>query len=652
MINFITLPKKGEQRSIAIQHVAQMFVGMVSTGQGFDGEPADKSVHAFMKKSLKRDEFPYFLALVYSEDDTLPTEFDAYEILTMESVIDYASSGRVLELNDLLAQESDYDLASLCVACGILKSPNKFEMSRSKMVVELYRRLSEFETLFPCTNALFDHFQSRYSFDYHTASVRWSKFFAKYNPVRIVEDSQEAGVLPVLKAIENWSDDAANFFTREFLNESDCVGRRRKTVAEILARLGPQEILRLLYSQFLLSQRTYEKLNTFTELDFSQTLDYIISEWRSWYEGEDQIALDDDSLDREVRNKLNAFIRQYFAEDDLDDEDEYDEEEEEEDFQPIRVQRKEKPTNDIDDDEEEDDDIDEEEDDEDKPVATFKQLVHMLEITQASKDEGETCENPEFFLEAKHEDIQKSIEYVYAEYPGVMNQLSHASYYEVYSIFADLTGIPENNGLNIPAIITYAFQEYLQHIKEHQAKDLSKLVMHGFMPSLNSHEFSHDERIEQIEEYFESIDSVSNLYKAVKLISDAAEVEELAIFSIDPVSTVPVGHEFKHDAEIQELIDFGTEHKIVTLREAQSLSRSELKARIAEHLAMQDHEALPEAGSPNVTQDNYLEVIPELTRQQLIAELAKRGYSDNSLRKIGAPKLREIFIGALNRMYK
>lgn len=51
-----------------------------------------------------------------------------------------------------------------------------------------------------------------------------------------------------------------------------------------------------------------------------------------------------------------------------------------------------------------------------------------------------------------------------------------------------------------------------------------------------------------------------------------------------------------------------------------------------------------------VTEENYKSVIPTLTRQELIAAMSQRGYSERSLSKLGATQLANSFMKAMDRM--
>lgn len=58
----------------------------------------------------------------------------------------------------------------------------------------------------------------------------------------------------------------------------------------------------------------------------------------------------------------------------------------------------------------------------------------------------------------------------------------------------------------------------------------------------------------------------------------------------------------------------------------------------------------PETKEVTVTEENYKSVIPTLNRQELIAAMSQRGYSERSLNKLGATQLANSFMKAMDRM--
>lgn len=646
MLDFnLQLPKTGTQRQNAIKQIATLFGSLISSETSLvEDQTPEQTVHAFMKKQLRAPEYPMFLAVIF-DDGEIPEEFAEYNIVTLQTVLDDATSGRMLELNDLFALETDESMIKLARAIGI-KNQMSGVTFRMDILKRIYENLQTFERLYPTTEALSEFFGVRYAFDRQAESIRWQQLATRLDASRIIAENRSF-YSKLSNVFGRWYNEAVQYFATSILEVESST--RPHMLSSRVAQMGPQNILRKLFDLGLLSSEKFEEFIKFENIEFDAVLKAIVQGWLDAFDGKEQNIVSVDGMSNDARTIMEQFVSEYRCDDEEDDEDDYDEEEEDEeeeddeededeeddDAPPVKkVARRKVP------DEEEDED-DEEDDEEESGAATQKELLGLL-----NEDIDVNDHSLSYWLNAKTEDVRRALIDSGTVPAHTVKSMRH---YQLLEVMAEEADLCMDEVFSYSDIASVAYKNWMENWRSrfetsgYKLKVLSTVVRE-LVSGMELADYTTEEMENQIETYIECIESVSGLYKfADKFIAAVDKYKMQSGFNIDPVSNAP--YPAPASEQHRKLMADAVAAKVVDPYRARNMSESELRAAMAEAEALKE-----ETPVAKVTNENFREVIPTLSRQSLIAELAARGYSDNSLRKLGAPRLAEMFLNAMERL--
>lgn len=641
MLDFnIQLPKTGETRVKAIRQIAVLFRSLIESEESLteDATP-EQSVLAFIQKQLRGSEAAMFLAFVYPDTETLPAEFEAYNIVTLTNVIDeYLSLRRIMDVNDLLAFESDANIEKIAKACGI--GTRMIRQSdpdpRMMMVRRIHSNLNNYERMFPTAKVLLDYFGERYAYDKYSETARWTQLVSRLDMGKMVRDDEKIIMEDLSEELHDWSDDTLEAFLE--MLDVETSASRRYSLIKAFAEIGPQEVLKRLHDKRLIDSAQYADWMHFDDLSFAQTLQVIAAFWVSVYDGEEKVS---GQLEDSARELIDRFASAHKEEEEYDEEEE-DEDEEEEDEDDSESS----------DDEEEDEDEDEEEEVSASPkrksattAATADELYQALKA-MSDDDEDFTLNEKQYalastsalrsalFRAAQENILSKDVSLI------TIGEMRHYELLEVF--FNEVNEDYFDYGDKLQA----AFEEWLEDTDFKRLQFFRPLI-ESIVPAQDTSSFDANEAEEWLLEHCLEQENAGAMYKFVARVNALAAKHGIAFFSVEPeeAAVAPVA-ETKTEvaapsAVFERAIALG-----MPPTKARTMSASELKAFIAEaEMGGTDEEELR-----TVTNENYRDVIPKLSRQELIAELASRGYSDKSLNKLGAPRLAEMFIAAMDRL--
>lgn len=635
MLDFnIQLPKNGETRVKAIRQIAVLFRSLIESEESLteDATP-EQSVLAFIQKQLRGSEAAMFLAFVYPDTETLPSEFEAYNIVTLSNVIDeYLNLRRIMDVNDLLAFESDANIEKIAKACGIgTRLIRQADADpRMMMVRRIHANLNNYEHMFPTANALLEYFGERYAYDKYSESDRWTQLATRLDMTRLVRQDDTIILSAIGDELDHWNEEAFRVLV-QMLDIDDSSNRSYALMRSICA-IGPQEVLKRLHDKDLITSAQYAEWMYFNDLSFIETLQIIATFWVAVHDGKEKVS---GQLDDNAKEMIDRFASAYKDDEELEDEeDEEDDEEddEEEDF------------------EEEDE---EDEEDEDETPASPKRKSPIVRAT---------AEELYAALKAMHDDDDdfefEEKQYALASTSALRSALFRAVQENVLSKDVSLITIGEMRHYELLELffnevnedyfdygdkLQAAFEEWLEDT-EFKRLQFFRPLIESIVPAQDTSSFDASEAEEWLLEHCLEQENADAVYRFVARVNALAAKHGIAFFSVEPEEPAvepeaETKTEFAPSAAFERAIALG-----MPPTKARTMSASELKAFIAEA----EMENAPE--SRNVTADNYREVIPVLSRQELIAELASRGYSDKSLNKLGAPRLAEIFIAAMDRL--
>lgn len=659
MFDYISLPKDSARRATALKDIAATFSSIVSYQQNVvSGQTPEQTLIAFMQKHLNPSECSGFLGMVF-EGEELPEEFADLNIETIEGVVtDTLQLTRRFDVNDLLSVENGNELSRLASLCKI-----PFDRKdRRAFLANLFADMRNFHRLFVVCAGLNEFFSQRYAFDAAGETSNWISLRARINPESIVDNDDAAGKDVILHL--------SNAFGQETIQRfALIVGVERvssaRTLAIRLASLGPQEILKRLLAKNFIDQESFDRWVDFKETDFEEFFDCFTAACLSAHTGEAQEMIDVNAVnnsDSSVEfDEFSTYLHTKFGEDiEEDDDEEDDEDDEEEDF-----------------DEEEDDE------DEDEPQSatrreTSDNFEHPLSLaTVESEIErringgcdykifGELERAPTVVLGNALFNLQK-----YSVSKGAdalsMDEIKELRHYELLENLFLLTDIDFNDYVDPADVLYDKFTEW-QEKNLHKGSAFRRTVLRTLLGSLislaNLHSYSIGELIEEIECLLEDADSAHTFYAYADKINATAEQYSLPTINPDSAA-MPIGEPEPEQEEVSSnqdeddseeeiavspehhaLIELAVSNKWVSYTRAHTMSYSEL-------LAVKNENEPEPAPKPKgkVTKENFRDVIPTLNRQELIQELAARGYSDLSLKKLGAPRLAEMFLNAMERM--
>lgn len=631
MLDFnIQLPKNGETRVKAIRQIAVLFRSLIESEESLteDATP-EQSVLAFIQKQLRGSEAAMFLAFIYPDTETLPSEFEAYNIVTLSNVIDdYLRLRRIMDVNDLLAFESDAMIEKIAKACGIgTRLIRQADADpRMMMVRRIYANLNNYERMFPTADVLLRYFGERYAYDKYSESDRWKQLATRLDMGKLVRQDDDIILSAIGDELDHWNEEAFRVLV-QMLDIDDSSNRSYALMRSICA-IGPQEVLKRLHDKDLITSAQYADWMHFNDLSFIQTLQIIATFWVAVHDGKEKVS---GQLDDNAKELIDRFASAY-----KDDEELEDDEEEEEDFE-----------------EEDDEEDDFDEEDEDETPASPKRKSPIVpataeELYAALKAMSEDDE--EFELEEK--------QYALASTSALRSALFRAAQENILSKDVSLITIGEKRHYELLELffndvnedyfdygekLQGAFEEWLEDTDFKRLQFFRPLI-ESIVPAQDTSSFDAQEAEEWLLEHCLEQENADAMYRFVSRVNALAAKHGIPFFSVEPEESAvePVAEtktESAPSAAFERAIALG-----MPPTKARTMSASELKAFIAEA----EMENAPE--SRNVTADNYREVIPVLSRQELIAELASRGYSDKSLNKLGAPRLAEIFIAAMDRL--
>lgn len=629
MLDFnIQLPKTGETRVKAIRQIAVLFRSLIESEESLsENATPEQSVLAFIQKQLRGSEAAMFLAFVYPDTETLPSEFEAYNIVTLSNVIDeFLNLRRIMDVNDLLAFESDANIEKIAKACGI--GTRMIRQSdpdpRMMMVRRIHANLNDYEHMFPTANVLLNYFGERYAYDKYSESDRWQQLASRLDMSKLVRQDDNIILSAIGDELDHWNEEAFRVLV-QMLDIDDSSNRSYALMRSICA-IGPQEVLKRLHDKDLITSAQYADWMHFSDLSFIQTLQIIATFWVAVHDGKEKVS---GQLDDNAKEMIDRFASAYKDDEELEDDEEEEEDDEEDDF----------------------DEEDEEDEDETPASPKRKSLIVPAtaeELYAALKAMSEDDE--EFELKEK--------QYALASTSALRSALFRAVQENVLSKDVSLITIGEKRHYELLELffndvnedyfdygdkLQAAFEEWLEDTDFKRLQFFRPLI-ESIVPAQDTSSFDAQEAEEWLLEHCLEQENADAMYRFVSRVNALAAKHGIPFFSVEPEEPAvePVAEtktESAPSAAFERAIALG-----MPPTKARTMSASELKAFIAEA----EMENAPE--SRNVTADNYREVIPVLSRQELIAELASRGYSDKSLNKLGAPRLAEIFIAAMDRL--
>lgn len=650
MLDFnIQLPKTGESRVKAIRQIAILFRSLIESEETLvEGNTPEQSVQAFIKKQLRPTEAAMFLAFVFPDAESLPKEFEEYNIVTLSNVIDdILRLNRVMDVNDLLAFESDVNIEKIAKACGI---PTRMIRQsdpdpRLMMVRRIHANLHDYERMFPTAEILLGYFAERYAYDKYSESDRWNQLSTRLDMGKRVANDDSIVVNDITSELSDWLEDSLNVFSE--MVDVELVSSRRSHMFRTICVLGPQEVLKRLLDKDLITSAQFNEWKEFNDLSFAQTLEVIAAFWIALHNGEEKLS---DNLTEDAAVIIDRFVLVHKEKDEDEDEDE--EEDSDDDFEEDEEEEDEE---DEEDEEEDEEDEDEEEDSSSAKPARRKAIVPATsdELFQALKsmhtgDEFEYEDDRYAFtstgalrsaiFRAKQENIlSKDVSLI---------KIGEMRHYELLELFFDELN---SDWFGYGEKLQAAFEEWLENTDFKRLQFFRPLI-ESIVPSQSTNSFDASEAEEWLLEHCVEQEGSAGMYKFVAQVNALAAKHGIALFSVDPTDPeveAPASTDAKdkisapHGLMIDRVIALG-----VPPTKARTMSISELRAYIAEAEMSGDEVE----SSRSVTSENFREVIPTLSRQEIIAELASRGYSDKSLNKLGAPRLAEMFMAAMERL--
>lgn len=649
MLDFnIQLPKTGESRVKAIRQIAILFRSLIESEETLvEGDTPEQSVQAFIKKQLRTTEAPMFLAFVFPDAENIPKEFEEYNIVTLSNVIDdILRLNRVMDVNDLLAFESDANIEKIAKACGI---PTRMIRQsdpdpRMMLVRRIHGNLHDFERMFPTADVLLGYFAERYAYDKYSESDRWNQLCTRLDMSKRVANDDSIVVNAIGFDLEDWYEESLRVFAE--MIDVELVSSRRQNMFRNICALGPQEVLKRLYDKDLITSAQYNEWKEFNDLSFAQTLDVLAAFWIALHDGEEKLS---DNLTEDAAVLIDRFVLVHKEKDEDEDEDE-DEEDSDDDFEEEEEE-----------DEEEDSDEEEDEEDEEEEDSSSAKPARRKAIVPASSDELFQA------LKAMHNEDDFEFEddrYTFASTGALRSALFHAKQENILSKDVSLIKIGEMRHYELLELffdelnsdwfgygekLQAAFEEWLEDTDFKRLQFFRPLI-ESIVPSQSTNSFDASEAEEWLLEHCVEQEGSAGMYKFVAQVNALAAKHGIPFFSVDPTdpeveapapTEAPEKVSAPHGLLIDRVIALG-----VPPTKARTMSMSELRAYITEaEMSGGDVEQ-----SRNVTNENFREVIPTLSRQEIIAELASRGYSDKSLNKLGAPRLAEMFMAAMERL--
>lgn len=645
MLDFnIQLPKTGDTRVKAIRQIAVLFRSLIESEETLiEDKTPEQSVLEFIKKQLRGSEAAMFLAFVYPDTETLPSEFEAYNIVTLSNVIDeFLVLRRIMDVNDLLAFESDQNIEKIANACGIpARMIRRNEADpRMMMVRRIYANLNDYERMFPTAAVLLGYFSERYAYDKYSESTRWKQLETRLDMGKAVRENDDIIVNSVADELHDWYSDSIRVLAE--MLDIEVVSNRRHNLLRSVCGIGPQEILKRLRDKDLITSAQYDEFKDFNDLSFAQTLAVIAAFWISLHNGSEKVA---GQLDDSAKELIDRFAIAHKEDDEDEEEEEEDEEEDEEE------------EDDSDDSDEEDEEDEEEEDEDGFPAPA------PVTRRKSSKTSAATSDELYAALKSMHHDSE--FEYEVEKY-----KLASTESLRTALLKYKANGLLERSGVTEDQIKNmrhyelvelffaeimddyYEFGEKLQIAFDQWATDTSFKRLQFFiplieaiLPSQDTRTFNAEEAEAWLSENCSEVEDANHMYHFVDTFNALAEKHNLPLLNVDP-ETAPVeaattAHNPAHGLLVDRVIGLG-----VPPTKARTMSASELRAYVAEA----EMSGAPEEEIRSVTNENFRERIPELSRQELIAELLARGYSDKSLNKLGAPRLAEMFMAAMERL--
>jgi len=683
MFDYINLPKDPARRATALKEIAAAFDNLLSYQQNVVADQTpEQTLLAFMQKHLNPSECSGFLGMVFN-GDALPEEFANLNVMTIESVVtDTLQLTRRFDVNDLLSVENNNELSRLAALCHI-----PFDRKdRRAFLAHLFADLRNFYRVFPVCAGLNEFFTQRYAFDAAGESSNWISLRSRISPETIVDDNSEIGK-DVFRHL-------CSVFPFEMVQRfAVIVGletvTRIPTLTTNLALLGPQEILKRLRDKYFITAESFNRWVDFNDTDFEEFFDCFVAACISAHKGDPQEMIDINAINNSDQSvAFDEFATYAYLQ--IEGEEEDDEEEEEEDEDDDWEEESDDDSVEDDDSEDDDSEDDDSEDDDSEDDDS--------EDDDSEDDEQEEGKHPLFSLAEVEErilrrikeeagiDVFKQLEfqptvvlgnafYSLQKYDkGIvkimsMDEIKKLRHYEILEKLFALTDIDFHDYVDPADTLRSKFMEW-QSTNLHKGSAFRRSVLRTILGSLvsidNLHTYAIGELLEEIECIVEDADEPYKFYEYADKINSAAEQYSLPLIDPDSAASKFVPESEPEKAAVVEgdeddsdevtispehasLIELVVSNKWISYSRAQTMSYSELAAIKRENESESESEPAP-AAKGKVTKENFRDVIPTLNRQELIQELAARGYSDLSLKKLGAPRLAEMFMNAMERM--
>lgn len=668
MFDYITLPKDPVRRATALKDIAATFDNLLSYQQNVVADQTpEQTLLAFMQKHLNPSECSSFLGMVFNGEE-LPEEFANLNVMTIESVVsDTLQLTRRFDVNDLLSVENNNELSRLARLCRI-----PFDRKdRRAFLAHLFADLRNFYRVFPVCAGLHEFFSQRYAFDAAGDSSNWISLRSRITPETIIEDNSEIGK-DVFRHL-------CNVFPFEMVQRfAVIVGletvTRIPTLATNLALLGPQEILKRLRDKNFITAESFDRWVDFKDTDFEEFFDCFVAACISAHKGDPQEMIDINAINNSDQSvSFDEFATYAYLQIEGEEDDEEEEEEDEDD--DWDEESDDDSVEEDDEEEEEEEDSEEDSEDEDNEQEEDHPLFSLAEVEERILRRIKEEAGIDVFkqLEFQPTVVLGNAFYSLQKYDkGIvrimsMDEIKKLRHYEILEKLFALTDIDFHDFVDPADTLRSKFMEW-QEKNLHKGSAFRRSVLRTILGSLvsidNLHTYAIGELLEEIECIVEDADEPYKFYEYADKINSAAEQYSLPLIDPDSAASKFVPESEQEKAAVVEsdeddsdevtispehasLIELVVSNKWVSYNRAQTMSYSELVA------VKRENESAPEpapATKGKVTKENFRDVIPTLNRQELIQELAARGYSDLSLKKLGAPRLAEMFMNAMERM--